>query len=331
MKEDEIRPASVFDEFLRLAREDVVTYFGAAERQNGVCPACGEKGATAFVKQSFNYESCQNCHSLFVNPRPLAEAFSRYYTESPSSKYWASTFYKETAEARRAKLWQPKAQMIREFVNEYASDCHDVVDIGGGYGIFAEEYEKISGKKVIVIEPSPSLAQVCREKGLFVVQNFLENVDEGQLGANPKVFVSFELFEHLHDPHKFLSHLLKLMDSGDLFIFTTLSGVGLDIQALWEDSKSVSPPHHLNFINPKAARILLERVGFHVLEASTPGKLDIDILCKEPALIKDRFWRTFAAQATDQEKQSMQIYLADNGLSSHMLAVAQKPKKKIIS
>jgi len=60
---------------------------------------------------------------------------------------------------------------------------------------------------------------------------------------------------------------------------------------------------------------------------STPGKLDINILCKEPALIKDRFWRTFAVQSTDQEKQSMQIYLADNGLSSHMLVVAQKQNR----
>jgi len=328
MKEEEIRPFKIFDEYLRLAREDAISYFAQVDRHNGVCPACADKGLPAFVKLCFAYESCPNCGTLFVNPRPLAEAFSKYYTESPSSKYWASTFYKETAEARRAKLWQPKAQMIRDIVNQYASHRHDVVDIGGGYGIFAEEYEKISGKQVLVIEPGPSLAQVCRDKGLLVVESFLENVSAVQLGASPKVFVSFELFEHLHDPYKFLSHLFKLMDGGDLFIFTTLSGVGLDIQALWEDSKSVSPPHHLNFINPKAARILLKRAGFSVLDTRTPGKLDMDILCKEPDLIKDRFWRTFAAQATDQEKQSMQIYLGDHGLSSHMLAVAQKPKRK---
>ena len=328
MKEEEIRPLKIFDEYLRLAQKDAITYFELADSKHGACPACEKNGLPAFVKLCFAYESCPNCGTLFVNPRPAAEAFSKYYTESPSSKYWASTFYKETAEARREQLWQPKAIMIRDIANQYASDLHDVVDIGGGYGIFAEEYEKISGKKVLVIEPGPSLAQVCRDKGLLVVESFLENVNAVQLGTNPKVFVSFELFEHLHDPHKFLSHLLKLMDCGDLFIFTTLSGLGLDIQALWEDSKSVTHPHHLNFINPKAARILLERTGFSVLETRTPGKLDMDILCKEPALIKDRFWRTFAVQATDQEKQSMQIYLADNGLSSHMLAVAQKPKRK---
>ena len=38
-------------------------------------------------------------------------------------------------------------------------------------------------------------------------------------------------------------------NSGDSFIFTTLSGMGADIQTLWEDSKAVSPPMHLNFIN----------------------------------------------------------------------------------
>ena len=156
---------------------------------------------------------------------------------------------------------------------------------------------------------------------------FLENVKKEQLGAVPKAFVSFELFEHLHDPHKFLCHLNGIMAKNDLIIFTTLSGIGLDIQALWEDSKSVTPPHHLNFINPKAAKILLERSGFSVLETRTPGKLDIDILCKSPSLIKDRFWRTFAKQATNIEKQSMQLFLAESGLSSHMLFVARKRNK----
>jgi hypothetical protein len=104
MKEEEIRPAKLFDEYLRLAREDTDAYFEEVERQNDDCPACKTKGAPAFVKYGFPYESCPNCYSLFVNPRPAAEAFTRYYTEFPSSKYWASTFYKETADARREKF-----------------------------------------------------------------------------------------------------------------------------------------------------------------------------------------------------------------------------------
>ena len=37
---------------------------------------------------------------------------------------------------------------------------------------------------------------------------------------------------------------------------------------------------HLNFLNPKSVTSLLKENGFHVLEAITPGKLDVDILKK---------------------------------------------------
>lgn len=325
MKESDIRPSAVFDEFLSLSQKDIATYFQGTTDEFS-CPACCSEGNHTFLKHDFSYKECPICQTLFVSPRPPAEAFSRYYQESESAKYWASTFYKETAEARREKLWHPKALMVRQILEQLGAERHDLVDIGGGYGIFAEEYEKVSGKKVTVIEPGPDLAQVCRNKGLHVVQGFLENISPEQLGTGAKVFVSFELFEHLHDPEKFLRHLFDLMLAGDLFIFTTLSGTGVDIQALWEDSKSVSPPHHLNFLNPKSAKILLERVGFNVLQTSTPGKLDIDILCNNQQHIKDRFWRAFAIQATENEKQAMQAFLADSGLSSHMLIVCQKYK-----
>jgi 2-polyprenyl-3-methyl-5-hydroxy-6-metoxy-1,4-benzoquinol methylase len=324
MKEEEIRPQKIFNEYLRLAERDTQKYFDISERFPVCCPACGQNGLHSFAKHGFTYEECLSCQTLFVSPRPHAEAFSRYYQESESAEYWASTFYKETAEARREKLWRPKALMIRNLIERFGTDKHDLVDIGGGYGIFAQEYEKITGKKVTVIEPGPALAEVCRDKGLKVVQCFLEDIKPEQLGTGAKAFVSFELFEHLHDPEKFLRHLFDLMQTGDLFIFTTLSGVGVDIQALWEDSKSVSPPHHLNFLNPKSAQILLKRVGFEVLQTSTPGKLDIDILCNNQQYIKDRFWRTFAIQATEDEKLKMQSFIADNSLSSHMLLVCQK-------
>lgn len=68
-------------------------------------------------------------------------------------------------------------------------------------------------------------------------------------------------------------------------MFTTLSGMGVDIRTLWEEAKPVSPPMHLNFLN-----LQLEKVGFEVVEVTTPGKLDIDIMNNSKDKIKDRFW-----------------------------------------
>ena len=56
MKEEEIRPKKVFDEYLRLAALDAVVYFGNSSRQPLPCPACGTKGDFSFNKHGFSYE-----------------------------------------------------------------------------------------------------------------------------------------------------------------------------------------------------------------------------------------------------------------------------------
>jgi len=324
MKEEDIRPRKIFDEYLRLAERDTETYFSGVERVASNCPACDSKGREAFHKFGFAYEICPFCQTLYVNPRPVAGAFMKYYIESPSAEYWASTFYKETAEARKYLLWEPKSRLLLDTLERHSAIGYTLIDIGGGYGLFAEAISKIIGRLPIVIEPSPHLAASCRERSLPVVEKFLEDVVSEDLPTCHKVFVSFELFEHLHDPGKFLQHLKTLMGSGDLFVFTTLSGLGVDIQALWQDSKSVSPPHHLNFFNPTSIGLFLKRFEFQNIEITTPGSLDIDILANNQELIKDRFWRSFITTATDEQKQHWQNLISTSGWSSHMMVVCKK-------
>ena len=326
MKEEDIRPQTVFDEYLRLAEIDTEAYFRDGKRVHLNCPACGAPGDHAFEKLGFSYDQCSNCKTLYVNPRPLAEAFSRYYQEAPSVEFWATTFYKETSEARREKLWKPKAEKIKNIINLFCDTTDPVVvDIGGGYGIFAEEINSILNANPIIIEPGPYLAKICRDKGFKVIEKFLEDVKLDDLPIQRKAFVSFELFEHLHDPFTFMEVLFSIMSSGDIFVFTTLSGTGVDIQALWENSKSVMPPHHLNFFNPSSAQHLVEQVGFECLQTSTPGELDIDILANNRLLIKDRFWKTFIETSTQEEKDVWQKWIVDQGYSSHMWIVCRKP------
>lgn len=328
MKEAEIRPQNIFDEYLRLARKDTVDYFSGAKTVPFSCPACDGDGEPAFTKDGFDYASCPACRTLYVSPRPAEDAFTRYYTESPSSKYWATTFYKETADARREKIWKPKAALIAKILEPHGLGDRCVLDIGGGYGIFGEEMKRHGPGSVVIIEPAPHLAKVCREKGFGVVEKFLENVTPADLPEGKKAFVSFELFEHLYSPKEFLSRLFSLMRAGDLFIFTTLSGLGVDIQVLWEKSKSVSPPHHLNFFNPKSAELLLRKVGFEVLRQETPGRLDVDIMANSREDVKDRFWQSFLSTADEGTKAKWQQLIAETGWSSHMMIVSRKPGGK---
>lgn len=324
MKEEQIRPKKVFDEYLMLAEQDAKKYFINSTRQSIFCPACESDGEHSFDKHGFSYEECPNCQTIFVNPRPPLEDFIRYYQESDSARYFANTFYKETAHARRRILWKPKAKMVHDILNKYCVKPDMIFDIGGGYGIFAEEYSCLSDVNLTVIEPGPELAEICRKKGLSVIESFLEKVNTSDLTGRSKVFVSFELFEHLHDCGMFLKKLNELMQPGDLFLFTTLSGMGIDIQALWEHSNSISL-QHLNFFNPKSVRILINRFGLEVLEVNTPGKLDMDILYKNKEKIKDRFIRNLMNQSNEESRNFWQKFISKMGYSSHMFVVCQKP------
>jgi len=324
VKEEEIRPNKLFDTLLDLIVEDVDTYFLNAKYTNENCPACNKKGQFVFSKNKFHFEECSFCKTLYVNPRPDKQSLNKYYTESKSTKFWATTFYKATEKNRREKVWKPKAQLIYDKIIEYRKETQNIIDIGGGYGIFVEEFNKISSISHVIIEPSYDLAQICRDKGLFVVEKFLEDVNKNDLTKKFNTFVSFELFEHLLSPKIFLEILHKIMNSNDIFIFTTLNGMGVDIQSLWEDSKSISPPMHLNFFNPKSVEELLNRIGFDVIEVSTPGKLDISILENNINKIKDRFWKNFIDYSTENEKNKMQNMIRDNLLSSHMMIVCRK-------
>jgi len=323
IEEKDIRPKKIFDRFLHLSILDIKKYFNKSKKKVN-CVACGRKGKFSFKKENFTYCECKNCNTLFVNPRPKEEAFLKYYTKSTSIKFLTNNLYKKTKEARKNKIVKPKAKMIYEILKEKKMNNCICVDIGGGYGIFAKEISKLLKKNAIVIEPSPSLAQECKKKKLIVIEKFMEKVIKKDLPPQRKVFTCFELIEHLHNPSKFIKNLRKIMNKEDLFVFTTLSSTGVDILTLWNDSRSISPPHHINFFNPKSIKILLKKNNFKILNISTPGKIDIDILNNDKMYIKDRFWKAFLSLSSKIEKNKMQKFISSINFSSHLMAICQK-------
>src|SRR5690348_5848075 len=99
MKEADIRPAAILDEYLRLCREDIPRFFAGAKRADLPCVACGSVDtAQAFEKEGFGYRQCRGCGTLYQAPRPTFEAFEKFYGDSASSSYWANVFFPSVAE-----------------------------------------------------------------------------------------------------------------------------------------------------------------------------------------------------------------------------------------
>ena len=108
---------------------------------------------------------------------------------------------------------------------------------------------------------------------------------------------------------------------------TTLNGQGFDIQLLWDKSKSISPPQHINFFNTTSITLLLQRFGFQIVDVSTPGKLDWDIvegMIKNENIKLERFWHLLADKSDHSRKQELQRWITKFNLSSHMRVLARK-------
>ncbi|MDD1659601.1 MAG: class I SAM-dependent methyltransferase [Methanomicrobiales archaeon] len=329
MRENDIRPDSLFDRYLALLRDDREKYFRHARFQRVPCPACGSTSqAPAFRKLDFSYETCTSCGTLFVNPRPEREAFTRYSRDSASVRFWATDFYRQTEESRRTLLIRPKAHLVRGMIRDHGprilpGAC--TLDIGAGYGVFCEELQAVMRElAVVAIEPSPLLAAQCRKKGIPTIEKFVEDVSSADLGGRiPVAATSFELLEHLVDPGEFLTRCRNLLPGGALLILTTLNWNGFDLQVLRDRSRSICPPAHINFFTPASLHTSLERHGFQPLQITTPGRLDVDIASKDLAGVTDPFIREILV-AGDEVKAKFQEFLREVGMSSHMMAVARR-------
>ncbi len=325
MKESEIRPQELFNQYLELARKDIDRFFSDHSRFVEVdCPACGcDKCAPGLVKFEFHYVLCSDCGSLYLSPRPTVAMYEKYYQEAESVKFWSSHFFKETAEARRQKIFNPRAHLVTEWANKsgISSNAKGVfVDIGSGYAIFLEEIRRLKYfGQIVGIEPEPNLARIGRDRGFDIIQKKLEDIKDGEIGAD--FATAFEVLEHVFNPQEFLNAARRILRPGGILMFTTLTVSGFDIQVLWENSKSIYPPHHINLLSTRGMRDLVARSGLQLVDLSTPGELDVDIVRniqrENPEIQLPRFIASIIDAPADVRTQ-FQNFLKENELSSHI-------------
>lgn len=325
MKESDIRDTAILDEYLAMVEKDVCDLFDFTSFEDVRCPACSSSShAQEFKKSGFRYVSCKKCSTLFVNPRPAFDALSRFYSSSPSTSFWVDRFFKPMAEMRRAKIFRPRAERMAELID--ADKPLAIGDIGAGFGLFLEEMRSIMPRNsYLAIEPSSKMADICRKKGFEVRRECLEDVRN--MDGHFDILTAFELMEHLHDPANFVKKVYSLLKPGGRFFLTTLNGMGFDILILWSMSRSVTPPHHLNFFNVRSIERLLTKIGFEVEEISTPGQIDWDIvdgMIKKEGADLGRFWNWFAGEAGEKTKKELQEWISRNNISSHMRVVARR-------
>lgn len=292
------------------------------------CPACESNDSDfAFVKSDCQFLECNNCKTVYVSPRPTPAVLTEYLEKSKSYEFFAESIFPASEKVRREEIFKPRVDFLLKNCSHLKSQAGVLIEIGAGFGTFCVEVKSRDVfKNVIAIEPVPGLAKKCRERGLEVIDKPFEQIDlEGNIAD---VVVSFEAIEHVFDPRDFIKFCTKLLKKEGLLMLTCPNMLGFDVITLGTKSQSVAGGH-LNMFNPKSIEILLNDFGLEVVDLSTPGKLDAELVRKrilsgEFEISEQPFLKYILVDHWQTYMESFQKWLVDSQLSSHLQVVARK-------
>ena len=331
MKVSEIRPDELMSGQRAAMQHDIDMLMAARDRFVAVgCPACGNgAGRRLYEKYGMTHKQCQGCGTQYVSPRPDPALLATFYATSRNYAYWATHVFPASEEMRREKIFKPRARIVEEIATSADIRGGALVEVGAGYGLFCDEVRKLGRfDRIIGIEPTPDLAEVCRTMGFEIFASSFQDV---ALDGIADVVAAFEVIEHLFSPEEFLRWALKALRPGGHILLTCPNIAGFETLVLGAQSETVDH-EHLNLFSPASLTQLAERVGLVDVEVVTPGRLDFEIVraaYREGALSAEEtgsFLATLFETEDGEVGERFQDFLVAAGLSSNMRIIARKPE-----
>ena len=326
---DKMRPLELYSKLLLMREESGVSFYlnNCDKFVEITCPACGiieEK--VCFFKYGYSHKKCKKCNTLYVSPRPTENMLFDFYETYDAPKAWNDILI-ETNTDRKYLQHIPRVEKLKEIVCKSQNKQTYFVDLGAGNGNFAKAVQEGNiFKTVIATDISDNCVASCKSQGLDSRKCTVTDFDDDSIDC-----ITFnDLIEHVFNPYEFLSNCYKKLSNNGLLMLSTPNGEGFDFKILNSETENIVPPEHIQFFNPRSIKIILENVGFEILDISTPGFLDIDIIKRQVTdknynLKQNNAFLDFIYSLNSEDvENSFQEFLQKNNLSSHMLVFAIK-------
>lgn len=337
LSEGEVHPPGAYD---GLVEASVHAARLALERSDQLavltrCPACGaDRLAAAFEKHRFPYRQCLGCRSLFTLPRPSSALVQWYLTDSPAARFRRDPGYQQRMAERTREEATYRADWLSTVLRQGPADAAVAV-VGPRNRSLLEAIEQVRSPgatgALIAVGPLPPLlgdGDEPTEIGPASTATTLEALAP----ASCTLVTLFNVIEYAADPAALIEQAFRVLQPGGRLALTTRSGSGFDLQVLWERA-NVFPMDHINLPSVEGMQAMLHAAHFELLELSTPGLLDVQLVQRtwqeQPDLPLPRFLEYFLGRADEQGPERLQAFLQENRLSSHMRVVARKPTRGV--
>lgn len=327
--EADIRPPAIME--AKQACVDADRAFLVERRAGWVdveCPACGSHHAAPWGRKAgFAYASCNDCGTVYTNPRPSPDLLAEFYATSRNYAYWNEHVFPATEDVRRERIFRPRAERLAKIATDLGARPGTLLDVGAAFGTFCRaSIEAGLAERCIALEPTPGLAETCRSRGFETIESPIEEIAETSIAD---IVTAFEVIEHVFDPGAFVRACAGLVRPGGLVVLSCPNVRGFGIAEIGVASGSVDH-EHLNYFHPESLGSLVASCGLDVIETLTPGRLDADLVRGavergEVDLADRPFLQEVLIRRWDELGDAFQDFLAEHGMSSHLWLVARRP------
>jgi len=208
----------------------------------------------------------------------------------------------------------PMAMWIANLTEEYFQSPQVFASINPISQGFIEEIDHLNlFKTKILINPNIEIPKSFAEREDFKIINYDFYKESNEINAN--VVSALGNIDRVFNPENFLKAARSFLCDDGLLFLTTSTISGFDLQVLWNNSK-------------RGLTSLIEKSGFEIIELSTPGQLDVELvknaMQKNKKIKVNRFISYMLNKREESAHYSFQKFLQQFKLSSHVRIAARK-------
>lgn len=325
----EIKPSSEVAEWRRLVAAEIAVRWG--DRSGWIpvpCPACGSAAARpAFERFGIAYAECAECGTLYAPRRPDEPALRAWYRESAPVRFWRERVLPASAMARQEKIVRPRADWVLDGIAEYVPQARRLMDLSPhGRPLLDAIAEGASGLTELV-----AAGVTADLEGVTTVRVRVCPTGVAELPAlgPADVVVAVDVLDRAADPRALASALERSVAPGGV-VFATSPVCGFEVQTLWERSPTVLPPDKLTIPTVRGLMRRFAAPAWEVLELSTPGMFDVEIVRQAIAADSSAPWpRAVRALVEDSDatgREAFVEFLQARRLTSFARLVARRSR-----
>lgn len=271
MNVDDVKPEGSIKKYFQLVDSDMKIFFSSPSKwSRRACPACEKNQPISnFEKMMVPYSRCGSCYTIYSTLCPAQNEIDAFYQNGEARKYWAEELWAKTEQARIDKVINPIIDWIDSFtVSKFSIQSMQFAEVGSIHSGLLVRWSSL-GRNTAAVAPHYSAGD-SQNKSIAVYS--YEDSKKFNVLHLPNTL------DRSEDPLKVLEWCHSHLADDGLCFLTGILSTGLDSLTLDDKLETLLPPDRLNCFSYEGLRELIEKSGFEIIEYSTPGELDLDII-----------------------------------------------------